>query len=187
MVDSAAREVEEPEPAATCQENEAILKARALALARASKGARAEEESLEVVVFLVNEEKYALELPYIREVYPLLELTELPGVPPFVVGVVNVRGRIVAVNDLRQFFDLPFVGLSDKNRIIILHSPGQEFGILADAIVGIRRIPLGAIVPSLPTLSGIRAQFLKGVSGEQVAILDGGKLLSAPQLTVNDG
>lgn len=182
----AAAEREDDDARALRQENEALLAARALALARARQGAPAEEECLAVVLFLVNEEKYALELSYIREVYPLLELTELPGVPPFVAGVVNVRGQIVAVNDLRQFFDLPAAGFSDKNRIIILKGEGMEFGLLADAVLGVRRIPLGEIVPSLPTLTGIRAQFLKGVSSEQVVILDGGKLLAAPQFLVGD-
>ncbi|MBF0152591.1 MAG: purine-binding chemotaxis protein CheW [Magnetococcales bacterium] len=180
-----------PSPAASeaqaiRRENAAILHARARVLAQSTHNRMADDEVLDVIEFSLNEEIYALELLCIREVYPLKEITELPGVPPFVAGLVNVRGQILSVNDIRTFFDMPRTGSSDKSRIIILHSQSMELGILADAIMGIRRIPKREILPSLPTLTGIRAEFLKGVTFDRTVILDGAGLLADPKILVKD-
>ena len=80
-----------------------ILKARARALARES-GAGTVVQTIEVIEFLLAYERYAMELDHVREVFPLKEITPLPGTPPFVLGIINVRGQIVSVVDLKKFF-----------------------------------------------------------------------------------
>jgi purine-binding chemotaxis protein CheW len=161
-----------------------ILKERARDLARAPEEAGGGEERLTVVEFMLAHERYALELAYIREVYPLKELTPLPGTPDFVMGIVNVRGQILSIIDIGRFFELPQKGLTNLNQVIILKSDDMEFGILADEILGTRSIPQSAIQPSLPTLTGIRAAYLKGVTGDRVVILDGAKILSDDKMVV---
>ena len=168
------------------EERDRTLRARAKALARPRAAVRVGEAPLEVVEFSLAEERYAVESVYVREVHPLTELTPLPCAPAFVRGLVNVRGRILSVVDLKRFFGLPEKGLSDLNRIVILHGEGMEFGILADAVLGTRGIQLDEIQPSLPTLREIREEYLKGVTGERTVILDGEKLLSDPDLIVRE-
>lgn len=163
-----------------------LLKARAKALARASGDAPAAELHIEILEFLVANEKYGIESTPVREVYPLQQLTPLPCTPRFVLGIVNVRGQIVSVIDIKAFFDLPEKGLSDLNKVIILHSDEMEFGILADEILGVRSIPLDDLQPSLPTLTGIRAEYLKGVTEERTVILDAAKLLSDRSIVVHE-
>ena len=164
----------------------AILKARALALAKEAGKVEEAGAHLEVVEFLLAHEKYAFELKHIREVHPLKEFTTLPGAPSFVFGIINLRGEIISVIDLKKFFELPEEGLTDLNRVIILHSEEMEFGILADAILGVKAIPADAVQPSLPTLTGIRTEYLKGVTGDSVVILDGGKMLSDKKLIIHE-
>ena len=77
---------------------------------------------------------------------------------------VNVRGQILSVLDLKKFFNLPEKGLGDLNKIIIIRNEMMEFGILADVIIGTRRIPLEAIQPPPPAVTGIGAEYLKGVT-----------------------
>lgn len=161
-----------------------ILKERARALARASKKTEGEGGHLTVVEFLLAHEKYALELSYIREVYPLKDLTPLPGVPDFVLGIVNVRGQILSIIDIRRFFELPLKGLTNLNQVIILESQEMEFGILADEILGTRSLFESTIQQSLPTLTGIRAAYLKGLTGDRVVVLDGKKILSDDKMVV---
>ena len=168
------------------EERDRTLRARAKALARPLAVGRVGEAPLEVVEFSLAEERYAVESVYVREVHPLTELTPLPCTPAFVRGLVNVRGQILSVVDLKRFFGLPEKGLSDLNRIVILHGEGMEFGILADAVLGTRGIQLDEIQPSLPTLREIREEYLKGVTGERTVILDGEKLLSDPDLIVRE-
>lgn len=168
------------------EETKRILKARAQALAREPVPAEAAGGRIEVVEFILAHERYAIESQYVREVYPLENLTPLPCTPAFVLGIVNVRGEILSVIDIKKFFDLPEKGLTDLNKVIVLQSGNMLFGILADAIAGVRRIPVADIQPSLPTLTGIREEYLRGVTPERTVILDAGKLLTDEHIVVQE-
>jgi len=166
-------------------EKNSTLKERARILAREARSNEAGEEYIEIVEFLLAQERYGIETRHIREVYPLKELTPLPSTPPFVLGVVNARGRIVPVVDIKTIFGLPDRGLTDLNKLIIVRANGVELGLVADTIVGVQRVPLHDIQPSLPTLSGIRAEYLKGVTKERKVIIDAEKVLLDEKLLVH--
>lgn len=163
-----------------------ILRARARALARPPESAAVAEASLEVLEFRLAQERYALETRYVREVHPLKNLTPLPCTPPFVLGIVNVRGRILPVLDLKKIFDLPENGLTDLHRIILVSGNDLELGLLADVSVGVRSIPVDSLQASLPTLTGIGAEYLKGVTAERLVVLDMGRILADPRIIVNE-
>lgn len=175
------------------EEQKKILKARAELLAKEPEEIKA-GEYMEIVEFLLAQEHYGVETGYIREVYPLKDYTPVPCTPRFVLGLINVRGQIIPVIDMKKFFDMPEKGLSELNKVIILNSErsalsragGMEFGILADAILGVHSIEVGEIQPPLPTLTGIREEFLKGVTAERMVILDAGKLLTDKNVVVHE-
>jgi purine-binding chemotaxis protein CheW len=168
------------------QQAERILEARTRALARPPAGTTVVTEGPELIEFTLAGERYAFESPWVREVTPLENLTPLPCTPPFVLGIVNLRGEILSVVDLRRFFDLPEKALTDRDRILVLESGPMRFGILADAVLGIRSIPLAAMQSSLPTLTGIREKYLKGVTPERTVLLDAEKLLADPGMVVQE-
>jgi purine-binding chemotaxis protein CheW len=182
----AARRAIERASVPTADETRRILRARAAALARAPAPAETAEAPLEVVEFVLAYERYALATRWVREVYPLESLTPLPCTPAFVRGIVNIRGEMLSVVDLKRFFDLPEKGLTDLNKVIVLESPDMRFGVLADAIVGVRRIATGTIQPSLPTLTGIRQEYLAGVTPERTTILDAERLLTDERMVVRE-
>jgi purine-binding chemotaxis protein CheW len=163
-----------------------ILHARAQALARPPEQAPAAETLFELLEFRLAQERYAVETRHVREVYPLKDLTPLPCTPPFMLGIVNVRGHILPVLDLKKFFELPEQGLSDLHRIIIVRGNDLEFGLLADIIVGVRAVPVEALQPSLPTLTGIRSDYLKGVTAEGLVVLDLARILADPKIIVHE-
>jgi purine-binding chemotaxis protein CheW len=163
-----------------------ILKGRAKALAREPKRAEAAEESIQVVEFQLAHESYAIESEYIHEVYPLKELTPLPCTPSFVLGIINVRGEVLSVIDIRKLFDLPEKGLTDLNRVIIISMDEMKFGILADTISGARFIQLTDIQPPLPMLTGIRAEYLRGVTSERLVVLDAAKILTDRNIVIHE-
>jgi purine-binding chemotaxis protein CheW len=162
-----------------------ILRDRAKVLAREPDAIDA-SGSIEVVEFVLAHETYAIESINVREVYPLKELTPLPCTPDFVLGIVNVRGQVVTVIDLRKFFDLPVKGLTDLNKVIILQSDDMQIGIVADVISGIRSIPLRHFQPTLPTLTGVRADYLRGVTDQRVAVLNTDRILSDERILVHE-
>ncbi len=163
------------------------MKARAERLARGiriSDAART-ADGLEVVVFRLAREFYGIELSRIRIIEPLKTVTYIPGLPDFIVGIINYRGEIISVIDLKLFFDLPGRESADKGHVIILSKTDMEFGIIADEIVGVRSIPRNTLQPSLPTLTGVRSAYLKGVTAEGLVIIDGGKILSDPKMRID--
>ena len=161
-----------------------ILKARAKTLALETEQKRATETYLEVVVFLLAYETYAIETSFIREIFPLVEYTPLPCTPQFVLGIINVRGQILSVIDIKKFFDLPEKGLGELNKVIILRTDDMEFGILADKILGTQSILPDAIQTSIPTVRGMGSWYVKGITGESVIILDTEKILHDKRLIV---
>lgn len=166
-------------------ERKQILASRARALAQEPEQQAAAESLIEIVEFTLAYEKYGLESGYVREVYPLKDLTVLPGTPRHVLGIVNVRGQILSVIDLKRFFDLPQKGLTDLNKLIVLESGPMAFCVLADVIGGVRSLPVRNLVSSLPTITGLRADFLQGVSPDGAIILDAAKLLSSSVIIVS--
>ena len=167
------------------EERRNVLKNRARALARPPEIENV-EAYLEVVEFGLAGETYAVESIYVRDVHPLKELTPLPCTPPFVLGIVNLRGQILSVVDLKKFCDLPEKGLSDLDRVIVLRAGEMEFGVLADSIGGARRIRMSELQGSLPTLTDVREEYLKGVTGERTVVLDAGKLLADTDIIVHE-
>ena len=175
---------DEADPAARAKAE--LLKARARDLARKPKEDGAAGAELEVVEFLLADERYGIASTFVREVYPLHELTPLPCTPPFVLGIINVRGQVLAVLDLRKFFDLPFRGITDLNKVIILEAHSTRMGVLADRIFGVRSVPLEQLQPSLPTLTGVRAEYLRGVTAERLIVLDADRILADEGLVVDE-
>jgi purine-binding chemotaxis protein CheW len=168
------------------QRRQRILKERARKLAAGSGESATDADARQVVVFTLGRERYGLELDAIREVCPLQELLLLPGTPDFVLGIINVRGQIISIVNLKKFFDLPEKGLTDLNRVIILKHGGMEFGILADSIEGVQRLSFTGLQTTLPTLTGIRAEYLTGVTAERIVILDAHNILHDPKMIVHE-
>lgn len=163
---------------------QAVLEARARVLA--APPPEAVGAGIEVLEFVLADERYAIESAWVREAVPLRELTVLPGTPAFVLGIIHLRGEILSVLDIRTFFGLARKGLTDLDKAIVLDDGKMRFGVLADRIVGSRRIPVVDVQPPLPTLSVIRPDYLLGVTREREVILDGRKLLADPSIVVAD-
>jgi purine-binding chemotaxis protein CheW len=93
---------------------------------------------------------------------------------------------MLPIIDLKKFFELPDKGLGDLNKIIVLRSGAALFSVLADAIAGVRRVLLADVHPSPPTLTGIRRDYLKGITAERLIVLDAEKLLSDKSIVVQE-
>ena len=163
-----------------------LLAKRAHRLAEPSADARPLQGLLEIVEFRVGSERYAVETSRVREVFQARRLTSVPGTPPFVVGIINVRGKIISVVDIRGFFGLPGREANDDFQVLILQSPEMEFALLADGIAGVSRISSVDLQPTLPTISGVRAEYLKGITADGLAVLDATRMLADPGLVVHD-
>ena len=105
--------------------------------------------------FSASSETYAIEMRYVREVHPLKDLTPIPCTPAFVLGVINVRGQLCPMVELKHLLGAPARGLTNATRAVIIHDATMEFGIVADAILGVRSVATADILPAPATLFGV--------------------------------
>lgn len=170
---------------APAQEKE-VLKARAREMAQEPQAAEVESDWLEVLEFHLGGERYALPLAQVRVVSLLKDFTPVPCTPPFVLGVINLRGEIRTVIDLKQLFGLPEMGITDLNKIIMIQNDEMEIGILADSISSVRRLRIAGMQPPLPTMTGISADYLSGVTSDRLMVLDALRILADKRIIVNE-
>jgi purine-binding chemotaxis protein CheW len=167
------------------KEIRAKLKNRAIAMAQEPEQKMAASAIIEVIMFTLVAETYGIESAFVREVYPLKDFTPLPGVPPYIFGIINVRGQILPVVDLKKFFNLPEKGLGELNKVIILRNDKMEFGVLADVVNGTQTIAIEDILVAPPTITGIGEKYFKGVTKEHIIILDAENILNDEKIIVN--
>lgn len=167
------------------EEKQSILKSRAQILAVEKNDAAEQKEFIEIIEFSLAYEKYGIETAFCREVYPLKDFTILPGVPSYVLGIINLRGQIISVIDLKKFFNLPEKGLGELNKVIVLRNEQMEFGILADVILGTRSVSIDELQSSPISTTGIGSEYLKGITNDHTIILEAAKILNDREIIVN--
>jgi purine-binding chemotaxis protein CheW len=167
------------------EEDRNVLRARARALASVETPQDTPRGMLHVVEFSLAPERYAIESSAVREVQPLVELTPLPCTPPHVAGLINVRGRILGVIDLRRLFGEPG-DYAAATQVVIIRGRGLEFGILADRVLGVCEVASDTVQSPPPTLTGPRGAYVKGVTADRLAILDADKMLTDGKLMIDE-
>jgi purine-binding chemotaxis protein CheW len=168
------------------KETQALLKSRAMNMALENNKIEETSGTSGIIGFTLGAEIYGIESEYVREVYPLKDFTTLPGVPSYILGIVNIRGQILPVIDLKKLFNLPEMGLGELNKLIILYNESMEFGILADEVSGTRYIDLTGLFPSPTADTGIGAKYLKGVTRDGLILLSAAEILLDKNIVVND-
>ncbi len=162
-----------------------ILRQRAIKVAGIPKEVTSGEVTLQVVEFTLIPERYCIAGSFVTEVLPLKEITTIPGTPPFVLGVMNVRGKIISIINLKSFFNLKEKGITEQNKIIVVKQGAMEFGIVTDAINGSHELPLSSLSPPPVTINGIGAEYIKGVTPEGLILLEISAIMSSQSIIVN--
>ena len=168
------------------EEVQRILKKRAEALARPLQKRQMLAEPLEILVFSLAGERYAVDTAHVEDVVPLPEITPLPCTPSFVLGVVNHRGRILPVLDFRRLFDLSGEGIPEGARLVAAEAGGMRFALFADTVAGIVRVDMRELTPPPVTFTDDRKAWLLGVTREMVAVLDLEAIVRASRIVVNE-
>lgn len=161
-----------------------ILQKRAKILAKPIVGSRNSDKTFSLLRFQLGLESYAVETKYVSEVVGTSELTPLPGVPPFVVGLLSVQGKIWSVIDIRDFFAIPKQGLSDHPRAILMETPHLRFGIMADSKLEIINIDI--LCPPPEIHERIPRNFIKGSVDHVAIVLDLDALSTDTRLIIQD-
>ncbi|WP_373229571.1 chemotaxis protein CheW [Cohnella sp.] len=121
-------------------------------------------EELKVIVFTLAHEEYGIEVDRIRTIERMCPITRVPKTPDFVKGVINLRGIVIPVIDLRGRFGLPETDLTDNSRIVIVAANDLEVGFIVDSANDVMDVMSDAIENPPEVLGGIKAKYLSGVA-----------------------
>jgi len=121
-------------------------------------------EEIKVVVFALGKEEYGVEVDKVRTIERMLPITRVPKTPRFVKGVINLRGVVIPVIDLRERFGLEVNELTDDSRIIIVKQQSIEVGLIVDSANDVVDIDEDHIEDPPEIVGGIRAKYLRGIA-----------------------
>lgn len=139
-------------------------------------------DQLQLVTFEVGEEEFAVDILAVQEINRMMPMTRVPQCPPEVEGVINLRGKIIPVLDLRRRFDMPRGERDNNNRIVVVEVHARVLGFVVDRVNEVLRIPRNIVDPAPTMSSSIRSDFIEGVGKleDRLLILLNLNLLFAP-------
>jgi purine-binding chemotaxis protein CheW len=113
--------------------------------------------------FRLGDDKYALDIMRIKEIIRPQKLATLPKAPSFVEGVLNLRGSVIPIIDLRKRFDMPSLEIDQSRRLLIVTIAGRMLGIAVDEVTEVISVPIADIKPPPQVSQGVSAEYLVGV------------------------
>jgi len=163
---------------------QSTLLERARALAKSSDVETS--EGMPLVVFSLATETYGIPTDYVRDVQPLRQITPVPCTPDFVVGVINIRGSIYSVIDIRSFFGVPAKEITSATKVIVVDTEELQVGILADDVSGAMSVPRDEINPPLAAQATIKEEYIEGVTNDMLIILNLEALMQDERIIIHE-
>jgi purine-binding chemotaxis protein CheW len=146
--------------------------------------------SSQYVTFLLGNETYGISILKLSEIIAYQSCTTIPNVPSFIKGVLNLRGNVVPVIDLRERFSMEKKAYDQFTVIMILNVSGRIMGLVVDAVSDVITLPRDAVKPRPNFSTGISLDFIQGMGVKDnkfIILLDVDKLLSDEELNMVDG
>lgn len=144
--------------------------------------------TIDLLLFLLGNERYGIQVQYIREIYPHQRITPVPRTPAYVIGVFSARGQLISVIDFCTFVGLPPVDLTSDSKIMVMRDPTghMEIGLIADKIEDVITIAKEEIEPAMVSQLGQRAHFIQGIAPDMLIVLNAHHLLNDSDLPVHE-
>lgn len=123
----------------------------------------ADSEVMQLVSFMLDEVEYGVDILRVHEILRYPDITRLPNTPDFIKGVINLRGNVIPVVDVRIRFGFPKGNITDLTRIIVVETGGKQVGLLVDNVYQVVRIPLTNVDPPSELITGVSEDFITGI------------------------
>ena len=132
-----------------------------------------ESNEFQLVTFFLGEEIYGVDILAVQEIIRLQSVTAMPQTMDYVLGVINLRGKVIPIIDLRKRFNLPDTKETKDSRIIVVDINHTVMGIIVDGVSKVISIPKNTVEPPSPIIAGIDSSYIRGVGklGNQLLIL----------------
>ena len=139
-----------------------------------------------LVIFEMNGEAYGIDVTCVQSIIPIQPINVVPGAPAFIEGIINLRGAVVPVVDLRARFNMPLPSQNHKSTIVIVELSHLRLGLIVDKVTDVTKIAKGEIEPPSPLLTSLETAYLRGVGKVKerlVILLDLGRVFSLEEQT----
>jgi purine-binding chemotaxis protein CheW len=167
-----------------------VAAAASTVAATAAEANAASDSTFQLVVCVVGDERYGIEVGRVHEIIRLVSITALPGAGKAFSGVINLRGRVIPVMELRQLFDLPAADATRFSRIVIAEAAGAQIGFVVDAVDEVVRVSTSQVEPTPALAAGGAAQHVRGIArvgDDLIILLDVEGLVSTHVATADGG
>ncbi|MFH1687606.1 MAG: chemotaxis protein CheW [bacterium] len=142
-------------------------------------------ELLQLVSFNIGSEEYGVDILKVQEINRMVEITRVPQAPHYVEGVINLRGKVIPIIDLRKRFNLEVKEYDKNTRIVVVDISGNIMGMIVDSVSEVLRLPLGTIEPPPDMVAGVNSEFIRGVAKLEdrlLIFLDLSKVIDASEV-----
>ncbi len=137
------------------------------------------DELIQLVSFRLGQEEFGLDILKVQEINRMVEITKVPQAPHYCEGVINLRGKVIPVIDLRKKFEMDVEEWTKNTRIIVCDVDGTVIGMIVDAVEEVLRIPSSTIEPAPEIVTSVNSDYIKGVAkleGRLLIFLDISKI-----------
>lgn len=145
---------------------------------------RGDGSLLQLVTFNIENEEFGIDILKVQEIIRTMEITKVPRSPDFVEGVINLRGKVIPIIDLRTRFGMSSRPHDGQTRIIVIDLQQMIVGFVVDSVSEVLRIPSDTVVPPPSVVSGVDSEFMSGVGKLEdrlLILIDLDKLLTSEE------
>jgi purine-binding chemotaxis protein CheW len=135
----------------------------ATAFAEMERETSSAEDMLQLVSFKLGREEFAVDILLVQEINRMAEITPVPKALACVEGVINLRGKIIPVVNLRKRFGLECGQATGDERIVVVNVENRVLGLVVDSVSEVLRVPVNTIEPPPSLVAGIGSEYVKGV------------------------
>jgi purine-binding chemotaxis protein CheW len=152
--------------------------------------AKGEDSLLQLVTFNISEEEFGVDILKVQEIIRTMDITKVPRAPVFVEGVINLRGKVIPILDLRRRFGMQARPHDKQTRIIVIELGSMIVGFVVDGVSEVLRISASTVEPPPAVVSGLESEYISGVGKLEdrlLILLDLDKLLTTSEKDALEG
>ncbi|HEY0380804.1 MAG TPA: chemotaxis protein CheW [Candidatus Elarobacter sp.] len=149
-------------------------------------------ETIQVVSFKLGSEEYGVDIAQVQEINRMVAVTHVPRAPQFMEGVINLRGQLIPIIDLRARFGMPRAEHTKNTRIVVTEIGSKRVGMVVDSVSEVLRLPTDQVEPAPDMITGVDTEYIRGVGKIEdrlIILLDLGRIISGAEkreLEAND-
>jgi purine-binding chemotaxis protein CheW len=139
---------------------------------------------MQVVSFKLGSEEYGVDIAQVQEINRMVAVTHVPRAPQFMEGVINLRGQLIPIIDLRARFGMPREEHTKNTRIVVTEIGTKRVGMVVDSVSEVLRLPVDQVEPAPEMLTGVDTEYIRGVGKIEdrlIILLDLGRIISGAE------